>query len=232
VKWHKKETAPQSPPLQKEGGLATTPQEKAQVLQQALLSRHLEAEDIPANTPAVPRRAIPWSSITAKEVFSAVCQVSSTSPGADEIPAAALRLAWPIIGARITLLFRQLIEEGVHPQAFKHAEVVILPKAGKRDRSLPKSYRPIALLSCLGKGLERLLARRINFWALKLKILARDQCSAISKRSAVDLTTALASDIEEAWAKGLVAGMLTVDVKGAFDGVLANRLIQRLREQG
>jgi hypothetical protein len=48
----------------------------------------------------------------------------------------------------------------------------------------------------------------------------------------VDLTTALASDIEEAWAKGLIAGILTVDVKGAFDGVLANRLIQRLREQG
>lgn len=232
VKWHKKETALQSPPLQKEGGLATTPQEKAQVLQEALLSRHLEAEDIPADTPAVPRRSIPWSSITAKEVFSAVCQVSSTSPGADEIPAAALRMAWPAMGARITLLFQRLTEEGVHPQAFKHAEVVILPKAGKRDRSLPKSYRPIALLSCLGKGLERLLARRINFWALKLKILARDQCSAISKRSAVDLTTALASDIEEAWAKGLVAGMLTVDVKGAFDGVLANRLIQRLREQG
>jgi hypothetical protein len=167
------------------------------VLQETLLSRHLEAEDIPANTPAVPRRVIPWSSITAKEVFSIVYQVVSTSPGADKIPAAALRLAWPIIGARITLLFQRLAEEGVHPQAFKHTEVVILPKAGKRDRSLPKSYRPIVLLLYLGKGLECLLARYINYWALKLKILAYDQCSAISKRSAVDLTTALASDIEE-----------------------------------
>lgn len=72
VKWHKKETALQSPLLQREGGLATTLQEKAQVLQEALLSRHLEAEDIPANAPAVPRRTIPWSNITAKEAFSAI----------------------------------------------------------------------------------------------------------------------------------------------------------------
>ena len=61
--------------------------------------------------------------------------------------------------------------------------------SGKRDRSLPKSYRPIALLSCLGKGLERLLARRLAHSALKLGILARDQCSAVPKRAATDLTT-------------------------------------------
>ena len=34
------------------------------------------------------------------------------------------------------------------------------------------------------------------------------------------------------WTKHQVAGIVTVDVKGAFDGVLRNRLLLRLREQG
>ena len=82
------------------------------------------------------------------------------------------------------------------------------------------------------EGLERLVAPRISYWALKLKILARDQCSAVKQRSAVDLTSALACDIRHAWERNKVAGMITVDVKGAFDGVFPNCLIFRLRSQG
>lgn len=120
----------------------------------------------------------------------------------------------------------------MHPETFKQANVIILPKTGKRDRTLPTSYRPIALLSCLGKGLERLLARRISYCALKYDILAHNQCGAISRRSAVDLTTALVCDVKSALASGKIAGIVTVDVKGAFDGVLCNRLLFRLRTQG
>jgi len=39
-------------------------------------------------------------------------------------------------------------------------------------------------------------------------------------------------DIEEAWARGLLVSMLTLDIKGAFDAVLRGRLIQRLCSQG
>jgi hypothetical protein len=63
------------------------------VLRKALLSCYLETEDIPANILIVPRRAIPWANIIAKEVFTATYQVLSTSLGADEIPIAAFRLA-------------------------------------------------------------------------------------------------------------------------------------------
>ncbi|POS82421.1 hypothetical protein EPUL_005139, partial [Erysiphe pulchra] len=121
------------------------------------------------------RRTIPWHSFTEREVFRATCQVTSSSPGEDEITAPVLRLTRPIMGQRITSLFNKCASLGVHPQVFKRAEVVILPKPGKRDRSLPKSYRPISLLSCLGKGLERLFARRLFYWATKCNILARDQ---------------------------------------------------------
>ncbi|ODM15661.1 hypothetical protein SI65_08895 [Aspergillus cristatus] len=54
----------------------------------------------------------------------------------------------------------------------------------------------------------------------------------LSTPSATDLAAALVHDIEEAWACGLLASMLTLDIKGAFDAVLRGRLIQQLCSQG
>ena len=47
----------------------------------------------------------------------------------------------------------------------------MLQKPGKTDYTTPKSWRPIALLSCLGKGLERLVARRMARISLRERIL-------------------------------------------------------------
>ncbi|POS81852.1 hypothetical protein EPUL_006811 [Erysiphe pulchra] len=99
-------------------------------------------------------------------------------------------------------------------------------------KDIVKTIRPISLLSCVRKGLERLLSRRFSYWALKCNILAKDRCSAIRKRSPTDLTTVLLCDVKDAISMGNVAGIATVDVKGAFDGVLRNRLLHRFRTQG
>lgn len=232
VKWHSHEPKFFSPPLNSIDGKVTTTHQKAKVLQDALLSRHLDAEDIPTDIPANPERIIAWNGFTEGEVYNATCRTQSTSPGNDEIPASILKIAWPVLKDRIIRLFQRCYDLGTHPTVFKHAEVVILPKSGRRDRSSPKSYRPIALLSCLGKGLERLLARRVSYFAQRLKILAPNQCGAVQNRSAVDLTTALACDIQSAWDNRRCAGLLTLDVQGAFDGVLKGRLLHRLKQQG
>ncbi|KHJ34730.1 hypothetical protein EV44_g4149 [Erysiphe necator] len=57
-------------------------------------------------------------------------------------------------------------------------------------------------------------------------------CSAIYYRSAVDLTTALICDVKKAWENKKVVGIITTDLKAAFDGGLRNRLCYRLRSQG
>ncbi len=229
--WHKKEPSYQSPPLQGINGPVITTEDKTSLLYRTLLCRQ-EAEDVPYDVPCVPVRTLPWGLIHPDEAYSATCQTTSTTPGLDEITASALKAAWPIMGSRITALFQRCLDTGVHPAAFKTARTVIVPKPGKRDRSLPKSYRPIALLSCLGKALERLVARRVAFLALEHKILAPDQCGAVPRHSATDLTTVLYSDVMDAWAQGRVAGIVTVDVQGAFDSVLGGRLALRLRQQG
>jgi hypothetical protein len=72
----------------------------------------------------------------------------------------------------------------------------------------------------------------MSWIAVTYKVLASQQFGALPLRSAVDLTTCLTYDVEEALNKGLTATLLTLDVKGAFDTVLPGRLVHRLREQG
>ena len=51
-------------------------------------------------------------------------------------------------------------------------------------------------------------------------------------RSATNLKTCIINDFETTLSKKLTASLPTLDIKGAFDGVLPGRLIRRLKEQG
>jgi hypothetical protein len=71
-------------------------------------------------------------------------------------------------------------------------------KVGKKDRTSPRSMRPIALLSCLGKGLERVVARRLAWTAMTHKILSPQHVGALPKRSAMDLLASFTHNTQRA----------------------------------
>src|SRR4051794_8337352 len=98
------------------------------------------------------------------------------------------------------------------------------------DRTFPRSYRPITLLSVLGKGLERLITWKMACLAVSLWVINNQQFGALLLRSSIDLTTYLTHDVEETLLNGRKASLLTMDVKGVFDAVLISRLTCRLRE--
>lgn len=70
------------------------------------------------------------------------------------------------------------------------------------NRLSPRSYQPVALLSVLGKGLERLMSKRMSWISIKYEVLTRQQFGALPLRSSTDLTTCLTHDVEAAMAKG------------------------------
>lgn len=47
----------------------------------------------------------------------------------------------------------------------------MIAKSGRRDLTEPRAWRPISLLSCLGKGLERLVARRLAWVCIHYGVL-------------------------------------------------------------
>jgi ribonuclease HI len=236
AKWHKSTGSYRSPPLKDplrpDSPLAVALQEKRDILSRNLLQNTAEAGDIPLDTPTVPSRSLPFPEITMAQVEKSILQAGNTTPGPDELPTCIFKVAWPLIKDRILALYQGCLRFGYHPKCFRHAVLAIIQKPNKSDWSSPRSYRPIALLSVLGKGLERLIARNIAWIAIHYKVLASQQFGALPLRSAIDLTTCLLHDVEQALNQKKTASLLTFDVKGAFDGVLPGRLVHRLRSQG
>lgn len=174
---------------------------------------------------------LPFPPAPTEEIHKSLFKSKNSTPGCDEITTPVIKKAWPILGPAITTLFQCCLQTGWHPTPFRSATLVAIPKPGKRDQSNPRAYRLIALLSALGKGLERLIARCMSWIAIKHKVLHPQQFGALPLCSSTDLTAAVVHDIELAWSQGRKASMLTLDVQVAFDAVLPGQLIQRLHDQ-
>lgn len=206
--------------------------EKAEFLTKSILFRFDPDDDIP-QIPCGSEGTLPWSTtVTLEEAERFTCGVSSTSPGTDMLTVYHLKILWPAIGEYLRSLIEKCLKLGYFPQVWRQAEVVMMPKVGKTDFSSYRSWRPIALLSCLGKGLERIVARRMVWTALQSGLISPHHAGAVPKRSAMDLAASLTHDVELALSKGLKVTMVTLDVQGAFDALLKNRLLERMVAQG
>ena len=64
-------------------------------------------------------------------------------------------------------LYRVSVRLGYYSKVFKGSYTVMIPKPRKHNLTDVSSWRPIALLSCLGKGLERLLARKMAYETIR-----------------------------------------------------------------
>ena len=120
-----------------------------------------------------------------------------------------------------------------NPQVFKTARTVALRKPGKGDYQTPKAWRPIALLETLGKVIEAIIAARIRDFAESMGLLPEAQMGAWQGRSTETAVASLLAQIRAAWdSGGAVASVLALDVSGAFDRVLKERLTWILHHRG
>ncbi|KAL0812196.1 hypothetical protein ABMA28_009571 [Loxostege sticticalis] len=101
------------------------------------------------------------------------------------------------------------------PVQWKRAHVVILTKPGKSDYTHPKSYRPIGLLSILGKTLEKLLVGRLQ-WHL-LPTLNQRQYGFMPQRGTEDALYDLLRHVRTEICNKKSVVMVSLDIEGAFD---------------
>ena len=105
-----------------------------------------------------------------------------------------------------------------------------MKKPSKPDYSLPKAYRVISLLNCLGKVSERILAQRLSYLAETTNLLHESQIGGRLKKSAIDAALLLTNEVEANKRLKLKTTTLFLDVKGAFDHVSRNQLLSTLQQ--
>lgn len=87
------------------------------------------------------------------------------APGSDSLPAMVWRKLWPTVKDEVTSLFRSSLWEGYLPHQWRHAKIIPLKNPGKPDYAVAKAWRPISLLSTLGKAIEAVIAERLLYIA-------------------------------------------------------------------
>jgi hypothetical protein len=231
AKWIQHPDQLAAPPLNIQGAQVTTPQGKADAFLNHLLEKGAllpnQTEEGPPNKP-LGSLHLP----TKEHCWAALCAPPPSAPGEDGLATTAWRELWPILGDTITHLYYRCMEEGCFPLSLKSAKIIMLPKPGKRDYTQLNAWRPISLLSTLGKGLERLLAQQIAVRAIQADVLAPCHFRALPGRSAIDLVQVLVHRVEEAFQQGKDASLLLLDMKGAFDAVIYQQLLSYLHLQG
>lgn len=171
-----------------------------------------------------------WGLIQLDEIQAACSssKVKGKTPGPDGITQAIIQQAFRAIPDTFLKVYGSLLNTGYHPKCWREAIGFTLAKPGKPDYSIPKAYRIIALLNCLGKVSERILAKRLGILADTGPLLHDSQMGGRTKRSAVDTALLLTDYVERNRAKGKKTSVAFLDVKGAFDHVAKNRLLRTL----
>ena len=168
-----------------------------------------------------------------KDELNAACSaaaVKGKTPGPDCITQEIISHAYSAISDTFFLLFAELLENGYCPVIWRKSTGAVLTKPGKSSEvySTPKGYRVIALLSCLGKISERILAKRLSLLAESTNLLHISQIGGRKQKSAIDAALVLTSELQASKHARLKSSCVFLDIKGAFDHVAKNRLLQSL----
>jgi hypothetical protein len=127
--------------------------------------------------PAVDAR--PHAPVTITEIADALRPTSNKlAPGPSGHNYKLIKWAFTTQAEHFQTLFDACLRVGHHPKAWKSAAIAVVPKPGKEDYSLPKCYRLVALLECLGKLLEKVVAKRIAHDITALSLIPTTQFGA------------------------------------------------------
>lgn len=152
-------------------------------------------------------------------------------PGPDEVYNEAIIWGKDSLRPYIRHLVQGSIDQRYHPECFRAGIVVVVPKQDRDDYTLCKNWRPITLLSSIGKIIERVVANKLTELAI-LHGFVQDTQFAFRKRSTTDALEYLFNSIWKGWCtdskKRIFSTLVSLDIAAAYDNVNRADLLQTL----
>ena len=170
-------------------------------------------------------------SFSLDELKSAITSSGHTSVGPDEIHYDFFRHFSEMTLHFILHTFNHLWQNNIYPESWRESTIIALPKPGK-SRSNPNNYRPIALTSCLGKLLERMIAKRLSHTFEKYSMISKYQCGFRKNRSPIDHLIRIETDIRKGFKNKQHTVAVFLDITKAYDMVHKPTLIQKIYKLG
>ena len=151
------------------------------------------------------------------------------SPDSDSIPPDVVKSGKPALLQPLYELLCLCWKEKEVPQNMRDSKIITLFK-NKGDRGDCNNYRGISLLSIVGKVFARVILKRLQ--VLADRVLPESQCGYRSKRSTIDMISAIRLLQEKCRDQGQPLFVAFVDLTKAFDMVSRTGLSQVLEKVG
>ncbi|XP_065667552.1 uncharacterized protein LOC136087866 [Hydra vulgaris] len=184
------------------------------------LASKIESSQINFDTYLVSNKTniMPNDNLTEEELL---CAVSSIKPqksiGVDNISGNIIINSIKLITIPLLCIFNLSLKEGVFPEKIKIARVVPIFKSG--NPSDVTNYRPISVLTCISKVLERIMYNRLYSFLIQNNILYNKQFGFKSGHSTDHAILHLVHDIFKGFNEKKYTLGGVIDLSKAFDTV-------------
>ena len=125
----------------------------------------------------------------------------------------------------------KLLNKSLHDQTFplKSKESIVNPLFKKGDKSLASNYRPISLLSCIGKLMERCVYKYVYNYLYSNRLLYNKQSGFLKGHSTVHQLLEIYHHVVSSLDSRQYLCMVFCDISKAFDIVWHKGLVFQLQ---
>ena len=210
--------------------LASSNEEKSTLLARTLFPDPPPTSSVPQDY-AYPEPAEGWTNITSNQLLAAINKLSPLkAPGPDGVANAVLQKCHALADYLLPL-FNAAVNLHTYYDPWRESTTVILRKPGKPDYSIPKAYRPIALLNTTAKLLSAIVADRASYILETHNLLPATHFGGRPGCTTEDSLHLLESTIRHAWRQGKVVSALFLDIEGAFPNAVTDCLLHNMKKR-
>eukprot|EP00732_Lithocolla_globosa_P001775 Lithocolla_globosa_v1_NODE_969_length_3008_cov_31.801219.p1 type:complete len:696 gc:universal NODE_969_length_3008_cov_31.801219:852-2939(+) len=213
---------------------AETSIQKAEMLNELFVEKATvkdEGVDVPS-IPKLTNRSVSKVKFRVRAVLRHLNRMKTNqATGPDKIPARVLKECAVVLAPILARLFQLSFNTGVFPSLWKIAHVVPVYKH-KGDSSDPAMYRPISLLSIIGKTMEKTINACLRRHLFGFNLISNKQYGFRPKSSTVDLLTSTTQRWLDDMGNYKEVRLVALDISRAFDAVWHKGLLVKLKSLG
>ena len=169
--------------------------------------------------------------ITEEEINDVIENLDpNKASGSDLISNKMLKKISKVVAKPLCIIFNRSLHEGVFPDKWKLGNLVPLFKKG--DKSIPANYRPVSLLSNLGKIQERIVFKHLYNHLHSNNLLYKYQSGFRPGHSTTFQLVDIFHHICQSFDAKQYSCMVFCDISKAFDKVWHRGLLFKLRQKG
>ncbi|MCU7859181.1 MAG: endonuclease/exonuclease/phosphatase family protein, partial [Candidatus Thiodiazotropha sp. (ex Lucinoma kastoroae)] len=170
--------------------------------------------------------------ITTKEILDTIRNMAERkAPGPDEIAPFMIKRAGDNLTLALLTLYNRVFFMGKLPKKWLKATIVPIPKCRKNCIEVTQ-FRPISLLSVVGKILEAVVNKRLGETCERMEWLPTFQNGFRKGRSTLNNLIVLQQKIHATFKKKEIMLAVFLDIKKAYDCVNRELLVQKLKDLG